>query len=491
MGGQGHASAVAQIIRMTGISQTRLLGITMKSTKSTTPRSRTRTFLALPALLILITLLLTPVCSAPGTPGAGVPGAAQPVIYVIPVTEMITAGTEIAIARGIDHATEIEAVAVLIEIDTPGGLVTSMEGIVADIERSEVPVITFVPQGRRAFSAGAFILLSGHIAAMAPGTATGAATPIAITPTGTTATENKTINAYAARIRGIAENRNRSTEVAERFVTVGLSLTADEALNQNVIDIIATDRADLIESVDGMTVNVSGRSVTLGTKGAVFEMQEPMLAESIVNILSNPQIAFVLFLLGIYGIIYGIKAPGTYVPEMIGAIAMILALYGMGLFSVSTFGVLLILAGMILFIAEVLTPTFGILTVGGIICLVLGAIMFPQEPFMPPEWIGDFKRTVAVVAILSAVIIVAGLGFVLKTRMTKPTTGKEELIGTVVVAETDIDPVEGGTVRVHGEIWRVSSAESVSAGETVVILDVDGLTLVVARNDESLGTGST
>jgi len=424
----------------------------------------------LPALMLLLALLVIAPASS---------SASQPVIYVIEVNDMITAGTEIAIARGIGHAEDINAEAVLIEIDTPGGLVTSMEGIVSDIERSRVPVIVFVPQGKRAFSAGAFTLLSGHIAAMAPGTATGAATPIAITPTGTTAVENKTINAYAARMRGIAENRNRSAEVAEKFVTEGLSLTAEEALDQNVIDIIATDRDELMDLADGRTLNVSGRSVTLRTQDAVFISQEPRLSELIITLLSNPQIAFVLFLIGLYGIIYGIKAPGTYVPEMVGAIAMILALYGMGLFSVSTFGVLLIVAGVILFIAEVLTPTFGILTVGGIICIVLGAILFPQEPFMPPEWISDFKRLVFVTAILSAGIIVVGLGLVMKARLQQPTTGQEELIGKVVRIETDISSEEYGTVQVHGEIWRASSSEPIRKGEKAVIVALDGLTLIV------------
>jgi membrane-bound serine protease (ClpP class) len=419
-------------------------------------------------LLLLAFSIVAPACSA-----------SEPVIYVIEIDDMITAGTEMEIARGIDHATDIGAAAVLIEINTPGGLVDSMEGIVSDIERSEVPVITFVPQGERAFSAGAFILLSGHIAAMAPGTATGAATPIAITPTGTTPVENKTINAYAARMRGIAENRNRSTEVAEKFVTKGLSLTAEEALDQGVIDIIASDRRDLAGAIDNRTVNVSERSITLHTKDAVFITQQPGFAASIVAILSNPQIAFVLFLIGLYGIIYGLKAPGTYVPEMVGAIAMILALYGMGMFSVSTFGVLLIIAGIILLIAEVLTPTFGVLTLGGAICLVLGAIMFPQEPFMPAEWISDFRQTVFAIVILSVVIIVIGLGFVMKTRLTKPTTGRDELIGEVVRAETDIDPE--GTVHIHGEIWRASATEPVRKGEDVVIRDVDGLTLVVEK----------
>lgn len=427
----------------------------------------------IPILLTLLLLALSLVLMAPTC------SASEPVIYVIEVDDMITAGTEMEITRGIDHATDIGAAAVLIEINTPGGLVDSMEGIVSEIERSEVPVITFVPQGERAFSAGAFILLSGHIAAMAPGTATGAATPIAITPTGTTPVENKTVNAYAARMRGIAENRNRSTDVAEKFVTEGLSLTAEEALEQDVIDVVASGRHDLATAIDDRTVNVSRESVTLHTKDAIFITQQPRFAASIVTLLSNPQIAFVLFLIGLYGIIYGLKAPGTYVPEMVGAIAMILALYGMGMFSVSTFGVVLIVAGILLLIAEVLTPTFGVLTVGGAICIVLGAIMFPQEPFMPAEWISDFRQTVFAIVILSVVVIVAGLGFVMKTRLTKPTTGREELVGEVVRAETDIDPE--GTVHIHGEIWRASAAEPVRKGEDVVIRDVDGLTLVVEK----------
>ncbi|RZN13965.1 MAG: nodulation protein NfeD [Methanosarcinales archaeon] len=419
-------------------------------------------------LLLALHLIMAQACTA-----------SEPVIYVIEVDDMITAGTEMEIARGIERASGMNAAAVLIEINTPGGLVTSMDIIISEIERSEVPVITFVPEGERAFSAGAFILLSGHIAAMAPGTATGAATPIGITPIGRTSVENKTVNAYAARMRGIAENRNRSAEVAEKFVTKGLSLTAWEALEHSVIDLVASNRRDLVSAVDNRTVTVSGEPVTLHTLGAVIITQEPGFASSIVALLSNPQVAFVLFLIGLYGIIYGLKAPGTYVPEMVGAIALILALYGMGMFSVSTFGVLLIVVGIILFIAEVLTPTFGILTVGGAICLILGAIMFPQEPFMPSEWISDFIHTVFAIVILSVVVIVAGLGFVMKTRLTKPVTGVDELIGEVVKAETDIDPE--GTVHIHGEIWKASAADPVLRGEDVVIRGVDGLTLIVEK----------
>ncbi len=409
------------------------------------------------------------------------PGCSASVVYVIEVDDMITAGTEMQISRGIDHAAGIGAEAVLIELDTPGGLVTSMEGIVSSIENSQVPVVVFVPRGNRAFSAGAFILLSGHVAAMAPGTATGAATPIEITTTGTTAAENKTINAYAARMRGIAETSNRSVETAEKFVTEGLSLTADEALDHGVIDLIAADRRDLIDRIDGRTVNVSGSSITLHTKEAVFVEDKPSLVVLIVGIISNPQIAFVLFLIGMYGIIYGLASPGTYVPEMVGAIAMILALYGMGMFSVSTFGAILIVAAMVLFIAEALTPTFGILTVGGVICLIMGALMFPQEPLLPEDWVTGFRRTVFVVAIMSAGIVVLGLGLVLKARVRKPTTGQEELIGMIVRAETDIGPEGEGTVKVHGEIWRATAEGPVLSGETAVIAGVDGLTLILEK----------
>jgi membrane-bound serine protease (ClpP class) len=282
-------------------------------------------------------------------------------------------------------------------------------------------------------------------------------------------------------MRGIAEKRNRSVETAEKFVTEGLSLTADEALDHGVIDLIATDRRDLIDRIDGRTVNVSGSSITLHTKEAVFVEDKPSLVILIVGIISNPQIAFVLFLIGMYGIIYGLASPGTYVPEMVGAIAMILALYGMGMFSVSTFGAILIVAAMVLFIAEALTPTFGILTLGGVVCLIMGALMFPQEPLLPEDWVTGFRRTVFVVAIMSAGIVVLGLGLVLKARVRKPTTGQEELIGMTVRAETDIGPDDKGTVKVHGETWRATAAVPVLRGETAVIAGVDGLTLILEK----------
>lgn len=402
-------------------------------------------------------------------------------VYVISIEGTITMGTAMDVEYGILEAIELDADAILIELNTPGGLVEAMDKITSEIDNSPIPVITFVPRGAKCFSAGAFILLSGHVSAMSSGTATGAATPISLGMTGgASSVENKTVNAYAARIRGISEQRGKNVQVAEQFVTEGKSLTADEALNSNIIDLIADSPDELLYEIDGKVIEVKGKEITLQTRNPNLEFQKETIRAGLLNSISNPQIAFLLLLVGIYGLIFGFMSPGTYVPEMIGAICLILALYGMGLFEVSVFGIILIIAAILLFVAEALTPTFGILTVGGIICLIIGAFMFPREPLLPADWFKNFRILVYSISIVSAGFFIFGLSAVIKIRKQKPTTGTDELLDKIVEAKTDIAPK--GTVKVQGEIWNVKAeGDHIRKGEEVRIVGRDGLTLIVKK----------
>jgi len=408
------------------------------------------------------------------------------VIYVLRIEGTITEGTAVEIVEGLREAEETGAGAVLIELDTPGGLVESTLKITEAMLNLDVPVITYVaPKGAIAASAGSFILISGNIAAMAPGTTTGAAMPVEIGVEGRKPADEKTINFFAGHIESIAAARGRNATQAKRFVTDNDALSETLALERGIIDLVAEDESDLLTKVDGMTVKVGTENKTLATKNASLYFKGKTVRSSILETLSNPQIAVILLMVGIYGLIFGFLSPGTYVPEMIGAICLILALYGLGLFEVNMFGVLLIILAIILFIAEALTPTFGILTTGGVVCLIIGALILPKEPFLfntRSGWFEGFLLTIIGIAAASAAFFFFAVGAVLKVRKRKAKVGGEELIGKVTKAETEINE-DGGTIKISGEFWnaRTLSGEKINQGEKVEIIAREGLTLIVKR----------
>ncbi|MCW3129342.1 MAG: nodulation protein NfeD [Methanophagales archaeon] len=434
---------------------------------------------------ILLILVLLPILLAFA---ANVRGEAEgkDVIYVLRVEGTITEGTSLDVIEGLREAEEMNIESVLIELDTPGGLVSSTLKITEAILNSKTPVITYVtPKGAIAASAGSFVLISGNIAAMAPGTTTGAAMPVEIGIEGRKPADEKTINFYAGYIESIAASRGRNATQAKRFVTENDVLNENTALERGIIDLIAEDETELLNKVDGMTVKIGNENRTLATKNASLYIKERTIRSSLLEALSNPQIAFILLIVGMYGLIFGFMSPGTYVPEMIGAICLILALYGMGLFDINMFGVLLIIIAVILFIAEALTPTFGILTLGGAVCLIIGAIILPKEPLLlNPEWFRSFLLTAIGIAAASAVFFFFAIGAVLKMRKRRAKVGAEELIGKITKAETDIDE-EGGTIKIRGEIWnaRTVEGEKIKEGEKVEIVNREGLTLMVKKKE--------
>ena len=410
------------------------------------------------------------------------------VIYVLNLEGTITEGSTLNVVEGFKEAEEIGAEAVLVELDTPGGLVGSTLEITKVIMNSKVPVITYVtPKGAIAASAGSFILVSGNIAAMSPGTTTGSAMPVEIGLEGRKPADNKTINFFAGHMESIAASRGRNATQAKRFVTENDALNETTALERGIIDLIAEDETELLNKVDGMTVKIGGKNHTLATKNASLYIKKKTVRSSFLELISNPQIALILLMVGIYGLIFGFMSPGTYVPEMIGAICLILGLYGMGLFGVNMFGVLLIIIAVILFIAEALTPTFGILTVGGAVCLIIGALILPNEPLLfnpESEWFEGFLLTVIGIAAASAAFFLFAVGAVLVARRRKAKVGAEDLIGKITKAETKID-ADAGTIKTRGEIWnaRTLDGETINEGEKVVIVDREGLTLIVKRKE--------
>ena len=433
--------------------------------------------------LILLSLLLA--SQATGSEDAK---GDKTVIYVLRIEGTITEGTSLEVVEGLREAEEMGVEAVLVELNTPGGLVDSTLKITKAILNSELPVITYVtPKGAIAASAGSFILVSGNIAAMAPGTTTGAAMPVEIGMEGRKAADEKTIKFYAGHVESIAASRGRNATQAKRFVTENDVLNENTALERGIIDLIAEDETELLNKVDGMTVKIGTENRTLATKNASLYIKEKSVRSYLLETLSNPQIAFILLMVGMYGLIFGFMSPGTYVPEMIGAICLILSLYGMGLFEVNMFGVLLIIIAVILFIAEALTPTFGILTTGGAVCLIIGALILPKEPFLfnpQSEWFEGFLLTIIGVVVATAVFFFFAIGAVLKARKRRVQVGAEELIGKVTRAETEINE-ENGTIKIRGEIWnaRTLDEEKIKEREKVEIVDREGLTLIVKRKE--------
>ncbi len=433
-------------------------------------------------ILVLLSISFAFVANSGGEVGG------KTIIYVLRIEGTITEGTSLEVVEGLREAEEMGVEAVLVELNTPGGLVDSTLKITEAILNSEVPVITYVtPKGAIAASAGSFILVSANIAAMAPGTTTGAAMPVEIGIEGRKAADEKTIKFYAGHVESIAASRGRNATQAKRFVTENDVLNENTALERGIIDLVAEDETELLNKVDGMTVKIGTENRTLATKNASLYIREKSVRSYLLETLSNPQIAFILLMVGMYGLIFGFMSPGTYVPEMIGAICLILSLYGMGLFEVNMFGVLLIIIAVILFIAEALTPTFGILTTGGAVCLIIGALILPKEPFLfnpQSEWFEGFLLTIIGVVVATAVFFFFAIGAVLKVRKRRAKVGAEELIGKVTRAETEINE-EKGTIKIRGEIWnaRTLDEEKIKEREKVEIVDREGLTLIVKRKE--------
>jgi membrane-bound serine protease (ClpP class) len=426
-------------------------------------------------LLLLMGLLITAFV-------AGEVRADSPKIDVIHVKGVINPVLVDYIERGIDHAEGSNAVACIIQMDTPGGLDTSMRDIVQSIVNAEVPVVVYVsPSGARAASAGVFVTVAAHVAVMAPNTAIGAAHPVAVGAEGeaqmSEAMEEKIVNDAAAYIRSIAEAHGRNMEWAEKAVRESVSATEEEALELNVIDMVAPDLDALVAQLDGREVTMlDGRVVTLQTQGATLNHIKMGTSEGFLYAISDPNIAYLLLSLAMLGILVEVTNPGLIFPGVIGGICGLLAFFSLGILPVNYAGILLVILAFGLFIAELFTPTFGLLTAGGVVSLVLGSlILFKGGPLFQVN-----PGLVATVTIFVAAIFAFVITRIVRAHRRQATTGREELVGKRALVKIALNPE--GTVFFKGELWKaISETGRVEPGEEVIVTKVDGLMLHVIK----------
>jgi membrane-bound serine protease (ClpP class) len=416
------------------------------------------------------------------------------VMIQLEINDVIGPATADYIERNLQKAIDRGAIAVLIFMDTPGGLDISMRRIIKQIIASPIPVISYVaPSGARAASAGTYILYASHIAAMAPGTNLGAATPVQYGGFGSfddnkdkadknndkakpssDAMTHKMVNDAAAYIRSLAEMHGRNEQWAEKAVREAASLSAAEALKLHVIDIVAVDVTDLLRQVDGWKVNVAGKELILNTGQVEIKTIKPDWRSQFLAVITNPSMAYILMMIGIYGLAIEFSHPGTVVSGTVGGICLLLALYAFQLLPVNYAGMGLILLGIALMIAEAFVTSFGILGLGGIVSFVIGSVILMNTDV---PGFGIDLGLIAGFALSSAVFFIIAIGLIFKARHRPIVSGKEEMIGLVGEA---IDDFTGtGMVRVHSENWLASCDQPLHKNEKVMVTAIDGLLLQV------------
>jgi membrane-bound serine protease (ClpP class) len=416
---------------------------------------------------------------------AAVAGAsAAPKVVAADVDGMVHPVTVEIVSSAIERAKAEHASLVLLRLNTPGGLMEAMRQTIEKIAASPDPVVTYVsPSGARAASAGFFLLVAGDVAAMAPGTNTGAAHPVAMGGEMDATMKEKVENDAAAYLRSICERRGRNSSLAESAVRQSKSFTEREALDGRLIDLIAADERALLAQLDGRTVTrFDGTTVTLHTAGAVVETPARSLRQRIVSAIADPNIAFVLLIIGALAIYVEFTSPGLIAPGVIGAILVLLALSALSVLPINWLGAALIIAGLAMFVLEAKFASHGILGVGGTVALVLGAVMLVDSPFpeMRIHW-----GTAAAVALPFSAITLTLLSLVVRARRNKVETGAEAMVGEIGSAITALTPE--GKVFVHGEYWNAVSRAPAPAGAAVRVLGMEKLTLTVEPVSENSG----
>jgi membrane-bound serine protease (ClpP class) len=399
-------------------------------------------------------------------------------IYQIKVTGVISPPISQFIVDSIKKTADAKGEALLVLLDTPGGLDTAMREIVKGIMESPVPVIIYVhPSGARAASAGSIILIASHVAAMTPGTNVGAAHPVSI---GKEKVDKemmaKVVQDAEAYAKSLAAKRGRNVEWAAKAVRESVSITASEAVNARVIDHVAGSVVELLTKIDGRAVEVGTGKVELKTKGArIVELDMPFKYR-ILSYVSDPNVAYLLMMIGFYGILFEIYSPGAIFPGVIGGVSLILAFYAFQTLPINYAGLFLIVLGIIFFILELKVVSYGLLSIAGIGSIVMGSIMLID---LPSTRLSISWQSILTVAVLSIIFFLGVLSYAIKAQLSKVKTGKEGLIGETGVAMSDIAP--RGKVFLHGELWNARSEERISGGEQVVVTSVDGMLVRVKK----------
>lgn len=399
-------------------------------------------------------------------------------VDVIKINDAITPAVAEFISKSIEQAVKNRAECLVIQLDTPGGLDTSMRDIIKEIMNADIPIIVYVaPSGARAASAGVFITLAADIAAMAPGTNIGAAHPVAVGGGQIDRTmSEKIVNDAVAYIQSIAEKKGRNVKWAAQAVRESVSIRETEALRIKVIDLIAKDLNDLLEKVHGKTVEKPRGEIKLATKGLQVNFLEMGFRERFLAVLSNPNIAYILMMIGLVGLYFELSNPGAIFPGVIGGICLILAFFAFRTLPVNYAGVLLILLGVFLFVAEIKIASYGLLTVGGLVSLALGSIMLFESPI--PALRASLYVIIPTVIVTGAFFAFA-ITMAVKAQLAKPATGAEGLVGEIGVVQTPLRPE--GKVFVHGEIWNAYAEEAIEAGEKVRVIKTEGLKVKVEK----------
>ncbi len=441
----------------------------------------------------------TPVpASEPASDSAGVSAG---VVWLVDLNGALGPATADLIIRSLADAQSAGARALIIRMDTPGGLAKAMRGLIKEILSADIPVITFVgPDGARAASAGTYIAYASHIAAMAPATNIGSSTPVSIAPTpqlprpaedvdpdeeesnpvppAQDAMTRKIINDAVAYLQGLAELRGRNIEWAEETVRAGVNLRASEALEQNVVDLITQDVSSLLADIDGWEVTLPKRTVVLDVANATVFTVETDWKHELLEVITDPTIAYGLLIFGVYGLILEFYNPGMVYPSVIGIICLLLGAYGLQMLPVNYAGLALIIVGIGMMVGEVFTPTVGILGFAGVVAFVVGSLILIDTQ---AAGYGVPISVVAAFAATSAGLTMFTLGAAMRARHGKVKTGKEGMIGERGEALNDFDG--HGRVFAFGEVWAARSVEPVAENATVRITGIDGLTLIVQPED--------